>query len=45
VVIENSFRFRINEFARLLRKVDFSCYKANANCLTLCLKDKSHVRC
>jgi len=29
--------FRINEFTRLLKKVNDSCYKVNANCLTLCL--------
>jgi len=29
-----SFRFRINEFARLLRKVNSSCYQVKANCLT-----------
>ena len=27
VALENSFRFRINEFARLLRNVNSSCYK------------------
>ena len=34
VPIENSFLFRINEFARLLRKVNSSCCKVKANCLT-----------
>jgi len=37
VVIENSFRFRINEFTRLLKKVNDSYYKIKANFLTLCL--------
>jgi hypothetical protein len=32
--LENSFRFRINEFARLLRKVNSSCYNVKADCLT-----------
>ena len=34
---KNSFRFRINGFARLLRKVNDFCYEVNVNCLTLCL--------